>query len=472
MLTEKLKEYAQSNIYPFHMPGHKRQMNVEWNPYALDITEIDGFDNLHHAQGIIQKAQEQAAALYGAKNSFFLVNGSTCGNLAAICAVAEKKKKILVARNCHKSVYHALFLQELLPIYVYPSVTECGIQGAISPKEVEQKLAEHPDIAAVVITSPTYDGVVSDIHSIANVVHAYGIPLIVDEAHGAHFGFFESFPKSAVKLGADIVIQSLHKTLPAFTQSAILHLCTDRIKEKMLRKYLAIFQTTSPSYVLMAGINDCIRLVAEKKEQLFLNYWSKLQQFYDKMKELHYLKVMQKNHFSQEEAFDFDLSKILIFTNSRQFTGKDLYDLLLTKYGLQMEMASTHYVVAMTSIMDTQEGFDRLMQALFEIDWTLSKKIGQEEKLSNMISSIYSENEKVCEIFEAQTYPEQSICLEDAPGETAANYIYLYPPGIPLLTPGERITKKLVEDIKMARAVGFTVHGISEDNRLEVVNFH
>ena len=219
-LDQKLTEYGKSDIYPFHMPGHKRRKFDFPNPYEIDITEIDGFDNLHHAEEILKEAQQRAADLYGAQRSFYLINGSTCGILAAVSACTQKHDKILMARNCHKAVYHAVFLKELQAEYLYPKVNDYGIQGQITPEQVEDAFLKHPDITAVLITSPTYEGVVSDVAGIAKIAHAHGVPLIVDEAHGAHFGFSEGFPKEAGKEGADLVIMSLHNTLPSFKQTA------------------------------------------------------------------------------------------------------------------------------------------------------------------------------------------------------------------------------------------------------------
>ena len=193
-LDQKLAAYAASDIYPFHMPGHKRQRLGDWRPEEIDITEIDGFDNLHHAEGIIKEGQERLAGLAGADESFYLVNGSTCGLLAAICGCVKKGDRILVGRNCHKAVYHAAYLMELRVEYLYPKATDFGIQGSVLPGQVKERLRQFPDTAAVVITSPTYDGIVSDIAAIARLVHEKGIPLIVDEAHGAHFGFSDGFP--------------------------------------------------------------------------------------------------------------------------------------------------------------------------------------------------------------------------------------------------------------------------------------
>mgnify|MGYP000120800850 FL=1 len=188
-LDEKLLAYSQTDAYPFHMPGHKRQSMGNWTGEAIDITEITGFDNLHHAEGILQEAQCRAAETFGADETFFLINGSTAGLLSAICGTVRRGGRLLMARNCHKAVYHAVYLMELKTAYLYPEQTDFGIQGSISPEQVRDMLEQYPDTEAVLLTSPTYDGVVSDIAAIAALAHEKGVPLIVDEAHGAHFGF-------------------------------------------------------------------------------------------------------------------------------------------------------------------------------------------------------------------------------------------------------------------------------------------
>ena len=282
-LDQKLEKYATGEIYPFHMPGHKRAGLFFPNPYQIDITEIDGFDNLHHPEGILKDGMAHAAKVFGAKQTFYLVNGSTCGLLAAVSAAVPKRGRLLMARNCHKAVYHAAYLRELSVDYLYPQITEAGIQGAIRPDEVRLALAGEKKYDAVVITSPTYDGVVSDIEAIARIVHEHGIPLIVDEAHGAHFGFSEAFPVSAKALGADVVIQSIHKTLPAFTQTALLHLQSDRVSEAEMRKFLGIYETSSPSYIFMAGIEKCVRMLENREILENINFF-----FYgdDRLKEM------------------------------------------------------------------------------------------------------------------------------------------------------------------------------------------
>lgn len=311
------------------MPGHKRKSLAFPNPYEIDITEIDGFDNLHHATGMIKEAEVRGAELYHSKRCFFLVNGSTCGLLAAISAATRRGDKVLVARNCHKAVYHALYMNELQAEYLYPSITKNGIQGQITAEQVQESLYENPDAVAVILTSPTYEGIVSDVAKIAEVCHEHGIPLIVDEAHGAHFGFGGGFPENAVKLGADAVIMSLHKTLPSFTQTALLHLTSDLIDEKRVERYLSIYETSSPSYIFMAGMDSCIRLIAEHGQQLFAEYRKRLMDFYGKTAGLKYLHVMQEEDLDTGEAFDWDDSKLVIFADRAGMTGDELHQILL-----------------------------------------------------------------------------------------------------------------------------------------------
>lgn len=468
MLDRKLADYSKSNRYPFHMPGHKRALTADWDPYAIDITEIDGFDNLHHASGILSEAQRRAAKLYGAKESFYLINGSTCGILAAVSAAVPRGGRILVARNCHKSVYHAMYLRELTPVYLYPEITEDGICCAIRPEMVSKALAQQNDIAAVLLTSPTYDGLVSDVAGIAAIAHAHGIPLIVDEAHGAHFSLSGHFPQSAVSLGADVVIMSLHKTLPSFTQTALLHLCSDRVSRERIAHFLGIYETSSPSYILMAGMERCIRMMQEDGEALFAAYARRLDDFYDRVRGLKRLRVLTERDFVPEHAYAFDRSKLLIAGRNAGISGSMLHHMLLEEYGLQMEMAAGGYVLAMTSVMDSDEGFGRLAEALFAID--ASDAAGERELMAwSRLGEIYGPMEQVLGIARAQDGASRMISLADAEEEVAASYLYLYPPGVPILAPGERITKKTLRDIADCREMGLEIHGLVAEDGIKVV---
>lgn len=476
-LAERLQAYAASDMYPFHMPGHKRRMALPTNAYQLDITEIDGFDNLHHAQGILKEEQQRYADMVGAQRTFFLVNGSSCGILAAISAAVPRGGKLLLARNSHKAAYHALEMCGLHAAYVYPAIAACDIQGAISPQEIAQALQKDPSIQAVYVTSPTYDGVVSDIEAIAQIAHQYGLPLIVDEAHGAHFGLHLSFPRSAVSCGADVVIQSVHKTLPAFTQSAVLHVCSARVLAERLEHFLAIYESSSPSYVLMAGMSRLMPFLNENGTALFSELRVQLDLFYEKTSILQHLHVITAQDFDAHTAFARDDSKILISTNASNINGKQLYERLLEEYRLQLEMYSGEYVTALCSLMDTAEGFARLAEALLEIDAQLERKVCRSQDSakqadSGFVSRVYRKRETVCvlaQAMDARAAGQQAVRpLAQAVGTISAEYVYLYPPGIPLLVPGERIDAAFADDMKELLACGLLPEGMQDKTGVHI----
>lgn len=469
MLYQKLKDYTKTDIYPFHMPGHKRLCMDEWNPYELDITEIEGFDNLHQAREILLDVQKKAATIYGAKETFYLVNGSTCGILAAISATTSMQGKILVARNCHKSVYNAIFLRELEAVYVYPEITSMGIQGQVTAEAIEKQLELHPNVEAVLVTSPTYDGILSDVKAIAEVVHAHNIPLIVDGAHGAHLGFVLEFPENPITQGADVVIESVHKTLPAFTQTALLHVCSNRVSAQQIKKYLGIYESSSPSYLLMAGIDRCVEYLEERGKEDLLKLADNLKDFYQKTKSLKNIKVLYPQDLTKEEAYAFDYSKIIIFSTKQQVSGKELYKLLLEKYHLQMEMVSGQYVLALCSVMDQKTGFDRLAEALIEID--KSDTFLNTKDIAWRKNTIYRKQNQFLPIYKAEEMEKTDVELEEAIGKASGEYVYLYPPGIPVIVPGEEITEELIQDIRECEGKGLTLEGLPGKNRICIVNF-
>lgn len=468
MLLEQLCEYGQSDVYPFHMPGHKRRMELGADAYHLDITEVEGFDNLHHAQGILKEEQERFARYRGVERTFFLVNGSTCGILAAISAAVPRGGKLLMARNSHKAAYHALFLRQLRACYVYPLISSLDIQGALEPEQIRDTLQSDPEISAVYVTSPTYDGVVSDIEEIAHIAHAYGKPLIVDEAHGAHFGLHPAFPKSAVNCGADVVIQSVHKTLPAFTQSAVMHLCSDRVRSGALEQFLDIYESSSPSYVLMAGIGRLVPFLETEGAKRFSALAAHLQSFYEQSRKLCHLHVVQKEDFDGKHAFARDFSKILISTRNCSINGRQLYGQLLDDYHLQLEMCSGEYVTALCSLMDEKQSLERLARALTEIDARLEQ---EEAPQQGFVTRVYREREQVCSISDAMEGVHGTVAIGASAGKTSAEYVYLYPPGIPILVPGERIDGEFVRDVGEMKARGMMPEGLRDGmaDRIDVL---
>lgn len=481
-LYDKLKKLEKSDAYAFHMPGHKRNGSLTGAdlPYGIDITEIDGFDDLHHADDILKGAQERAAEVWHADESHYLINGSTVGLISAILGCTCRGDRILMARNCHKSVYNAVFLNGLRPVYLYPQMLSSGgkeegdINGPVTSLQVEQALERNPDIRAVIITSPTYDGVVSDVRGIAECVHKKGIPLILDEAHGAHFGFHPYFPENGNMLGSDIVIHSLHKSLPSLTQTALLHMNGTIADRDRVRMYLDILQSSSPSYVLMSSMDECVRLLEEKRKEVFAGYVQMLRRIRGQLKDMKNLRLW--------ESADYDRSKILISTAGcamqdgeiKKYTGKQLYDEMRKKYLLQLEMSAPGYAIAMIAPGDTESGMRRLVDTLLKIDSELaeykenksfySKSVKNRMKLRANIQVYSSE--------EINKFPNKrkKVLFEACAGYISTEYAYIYPPGIPLIVPGEQISENTMRQIAEYREAGFDIRGVHETGSIEVLD--
>ena len=465
-LYRALEIYSQEDYYPFHMPGHKRNpdtVNTDL-PFDRDITEIEGFDNLHHPEGILKKAQETAASVYDTKECYYSVNGSTAALLAAVSATVPRNGQILVARNCHKAVYHALYLRNLIPTYVYPQMDpKWWINGGISSDKVERALAENPEIKAVLLTSPTYDGVVSDIEKIAEIVHRYEIPLIVDEAHGAHFHFSNYFPTSAAELGADLVIQSFHKTLPSMTQTAVLHNCSDRVDSRLIRRFMGIYQSSSPSYILMASMDACMEKMSSDGNEMFREFTKILEKARRRLSECKYIRLVSPE-IGTAGVFDYDRSKLLFSTRYASMTGSELAQILLEKYHIQVEMETEHYVLALAAVGDSGEGFERLCQAIEEINQeeAQKKKEKRETEEPKAGRTAYTSLSQFMSITEAMESESEIRKLEESVGRISAEFGYLYPPGIPLIVPGEQITGQFIRNMRIYMEEGLYLQGLED----------
>lgn len=455
-LHESLNKYEKSNILPMHMPGHKRRSDIlpDWNLWEMDFTEVFGLDNLYEAEGIIKAATDRLAATFGVKKSYMLVNGSTGGLLTAISACVSHGDTILVARNCHKSVYNAAYLNELKCEYVYPEVlSEWDIYGGVTPKAVKAALEAKKNIRAVVITSPTYEGIVSDISAIAKVVHEYKIPLIVDEAHGAHFKFIEACPKSAVDCGqADIVVQSFHKLLPALTQTAVMHVVSDEfIDMDRLSRYYSMYQTSSPSYLFMASI-DYAREFMEREKTLEKKYFKALEEIKEKLEALKNISIMKREVIGSAGVYALDPTKLFIACRRGVFSGAELEDMLLSDYNIQVEMSKGKSVLLMTSIIDDAEVLDKVYEAFCDIDKrceAVDKSIRQAGGRDESVNTYKKEHEyravSQMTCHKAMNSPVREVMVEEAEGFISAEYVCIYPPGVPVLVPGELITAEVVK---------------------------
>lgn len=378
-----------------------------------------------------------------------------------------------MSRNCHKAAYHGVFLNRLRVEYIYPQIIEeFGIQGGLVPEDVEQVLKTDHDIQAVLVVSPTYDGIVSDVEKIVEICHGCGIPLIVDEAHGAHFRYHKGFPVSALDLGADVVIQSLHKTLPSFTQTSILHVKGDLVDRERLEHYLQIFQSSSPSYLFMAGMERCLKFMEEKTEMT--GGRSRMDQFYHRLVKLRKelgamkrLRLLEEDSKGKNGVYDLDISKVIISARGTGINGEELGEWLRRDYHLEMEMCAAEYVTAITTVMDTEEGLRRLRNALLEIDGKLSDRV-ESQDCGKKNQRYELKPETVMSIADGWEQADKKISLEDSVGRISGEYIYLYPPGIPFVVPGEKISQEVVDLVKRYQKCGYSVQGMADQNCKEI----
>ena len=376
-MVEELTGLSGSDMYPFHMPGHKRQGtgSRDWleGAYAHDITEIDGFDDLQAPCGLIADIETRLAALYKAEKAFLSVNGSTCGNLSAVAALVPGGGCLLSDKEAHRSIFNAAFLLGCDMLFLErKTLPDSGLTACISPEETERGLKRAksdgriPD--AVLITSPTYEGFVSDVDTISDIVHEYGIPIIVDGAHGAHFTADRGtgFPKMSVK--PDITVVSLHKTLPALTQVSAVLVNGSLIRPDVIKRYINIFQTTSPSYILMASADRCLDIMENRGAILKNRLKERLETVYSLNSTMNRLYFTGPEYKGKYGIFDFDKSRINVTDRTGRMTGQDLYDIFRNKYHIQPEKAGERTCLLLTSIMDSEKGFERLVQAVKEMD--------------------------------------------------------------------------------------------------------
>ena len=439
-LLSALKAHHPASV-PMHMPGHMR--NEALFPYLkelgakYDITEITGFDDLHNPEGILLESMKRAASLWGSDETRCLIGGSTCGIVASVYALLSGGGRALCARNAHKSLYHALEITGAQAVFLPGGFDEeTGEALMIDPCEVEKALDENEDIRFVFIVSPTYEGVISDVESICRIAHKRNIPVIVDEAHGAHLDLFGAFPGGAVRAGADIVIQSLHKTLASLTQTAIMHINGNRVDVKSIDHALDIFETSSPSYLLMASVDGCVRLLEDKGDEI-LSRWKKMTlDFRKKAEKLKNIRV-----YKPGKAFLFDDSKLILTCDA--LSGAEIKDVLRDRFSIELEAAYARYAIAMTGAGTTEEMLKKLLDALFIIDEEVEnakKRIG---KAVNVPLP-----KAVMTARAALQTPYECVRTENALGRVAAEYQWAYPPGVPVVAPGEVIDEGVLCALK------------------------
>ena len=468
-LIEGLQRYSDECNLRFHMPGHKGKKEtlkrISENIHDYDVTELSGTDNLHKPIGIIKNTQKRIAETYGVKDSYKLVNGTTSGIISAILACTKPKEKILIQRDSHKSVFSGAILGDLELEYIYPKYNEeFNLNVSIDLIELEKKLKENDDIKAVVLTYPTYYGICCDIGEAARIIHKHNKILIIDEAHGSHLNFVEALPIGAENTGSDIVIQSTHKTLPALTQSSVLHVCSKKINKEKLQKILAMIQSSSPSYILMSSVENAVEYMEIKgKERLNKNIEiirTKTMEAVNKG-----IKIITKDIVKEIGGFDFDETKILISLEHVGISGSQLEKILRDKYKIQVEMSDMTYINAFVTAADEPNEIIKLFDSVINI-FELNKQNIKRKKQVKICS--IPKLEKAISIRRAFNEESKKIELNNSCNNVSADFIVPYPPGIPLVCPGEIISKEIINILTKLIENDINIIGIN-DNFINII---
>lgn len=464
-LMDFLSEHAQLDPVSFHMPGHKGSQLYKKLGYGevlerlmdCDITEIPGADNLFQTEDVILEVMEKYRRLYGSKRSYLLVNGSSVGLIAGILSCTRRGDKVIMARNSHKSIFNAMRLGGLDPVYLFPEILEeYGILGGISPDEVGRLIDENPEAACVVLPSPNYYGICSDIRAIAEVCHERDKVLIVDQAHGAHLKFMgEDYPMSAEEGGADIVINSTHKTLASWTQTAVMNVMSGRVDLNVIEDNLQILESSSPSYPLMMSldINADILLDEDKRKAVFGEWTGAVDEFYERAGDVPGLRIIEDPML--------DRTKLNMDMSALGLNGNQLEELLNEK-GIFVELVTGNIIMGMTGIGTTRKHVAGLIEALKDIASDRGPVYpAREAKEQPGILTFKPERAVVPE-------EKESAKLDDCAGRVCAGSIIPYPPGIPLLCPGEIITEEVIDYVKRIRSMGEKVIGVSLEGEILV----
>ncbi len=447
-LNQALNQIEKEKLVSFHMPGHKNGRLLESHPlsYAADITEIPLADHLYEPTGCIANTQEALSLWYKSHMSYMVINGSTAGILAMILGTVRRGERILINRNAHLSVYNALVLGGIEPVYLYPDVDEClGMPIGFHYEALEGLLKKEKDIKACVLTYPTYEGICYDLKPLINLCHAYGVLVLMDEAHGAHLHLNHGGPHSALDLGADVVVHSFHKTLPAMTQTACLHIGPKhRLTEGQLSGiayHLRAIQTSSPSYVLMSSIDTMLGIIEQKGKALTESLKRQVLWTYQS---LTHLKAMRLVPLKNQEFSKMILAISPEYYEVGKWDGHALSQILRERFGIQVEFATPLYCLLMTSVANQESDFQALVKALLALDLEQTPR----ETLEPQVPFKAFDPIRAFQIYDAIFMPFEWVSVGACEGRIAAEFVTPYPPGIPLVVPGERIDQDMADWLK------------------------
>ncbi|MGI6145171.1 MAG: aminotransferase class I/II-fold pyridoxal phosphate-dependent enzyme [Clostridia bacterium] len=466
-----LKNYSLDGTTSFHVPGHKQgKGNPELEKLLgadclkIDLTCMEDLDNICNPVSVIKEAQDLAAQLYGADNAYFLVNGTTYGIQAMIMSVCEPGDKIIIPRNAHKSAIGGIILSGAEPIYIEPEIDDfLGIAMGVTPETVAKALKKHPEAKAVFLINPTYYGIASELQTIVNLAHAFGKPVLVDEAHGAHLKFDSRLPVSAMEAGADLSASSTHKLGGSLTQSSMLLHQGDLVNPQKVKAVLNLTQTTSPSYILLASLDIARKQLAEKGEKLIseiydLSLWAR-----EELNKIDGLYVMGEEVLQQPGCYAFDPTKIVVNVKALGLSGFEVEKILRKKYQIQVELSDLFNVLSLVSLGDDRQSLTKLINAF--------REIANERKVKNVFKYFIPlpEIPEMVISPRAAFYAEvKTIPLNESEGEISAESIMAYPPGIPILCPGERITREIIDYVNILRKENAELQGTEDPEVKEI----
>lgn len=464
-LFTALKEYSNQNVIPFDVPGHKHGKGIkEFTEYVgrrvmeIDVNSMKALDNICNPIGVIREAEELAAAAFKADQSFFLVNGTTSGIQAMIMSACTSGDKIILPRNAHKSAISGIILSDAIPIYIQPHVhEELGIAMGITVEELEKTIARHPDAKAVMVINPTYYGASSNLREIVCLAHRHGMAVLVDEAHGGHLRFHRDLPLSGMEAGADMSAVSTHKTIGSLTQSSILLLRQGIIDPFVVKKNLNLLQTTSASYLLMSSIDVARKQLAIEGRKMLDNILNVNQEGRKLLNEIEGIYAFGTELVGTPGVYGFDRTKLGISVANLGLTGYEVYELLREEYNIQMELADYYNVLAIVGLGDTKVEINTLVEALKDIAHKYRK-----DKIIKIKSIVLKNPEVIVSPRNAYYSYKKVVKLENAAGEISGESIMAYPPGIPIIAPGERITKEIIEYISMLKKEGSLLQGTDD----------
>jgi arginine decarboxylase len=477
-IIDSLQEWVNKSHAPFYTPGHKRGIGMNpilterWGEavFGWDLPELPGLDNLQAPTGIIEQAQILAAEVFGAQQTWFLVNGSTTGVMAAILATCGEGEKIILPRNIHSSAIAGIIHAGAVPIFINPEYDrQLDIAHSITPEAVKFALEQHPDAKAVMVVYPTYYGACGDLAAIAEIVHSYAIPLLVDEAHGAHFGFHPDLPPAALRMGADLTVQSTHKLLGSLTQSAMLHLNSNLIDIDKIGRSLRLLQSTSPSYLLLASLDAARQQMALNGEKLMAETIELARIARGEIAQIDGLSVVEFD--TPTPGFKYlDPTRLTVTVTGLNLTGFAADEILTSEFGIVAELPSMRHLTFIISLGNRQLDIDRLVWGLTQ----LATKHAEIVPLN--LASIDPQDRALTEMVitprQANRSPHISVSTNQAIGRISAESICPYPPGIPVLIPGEIITADALSYLQQILDLGGELVGCSDPTlaNISVVN--